>query len=63
MIWSGLSWAAGEVRAADLSTSRPVQIKVGSREKPPIRITIEAYAVLLSSAELKFGPTEARRST
>lgn len=45
MIWSGLSWASGEVRATDLSPGIPVRIKVTSREKPPTRITIDAYAV------------------
>lgn len=45
MIWSGLSWAVGEVRATDLSPDVPVRIRVGSREKPPTRITVEAYAV------------------
>ena len=45
MIWSGLSWAAGEVRAADLSDGLPVQIRIGSREKAPTRITVDAYAV------------------
>ena len=45
IIWSGLSWAAGEVRATDLSPDAPVQITVSSREKPPARITIDAYAV------------------
>jgi hypothetical protein len=45
MIWSGLSWAAGEVRAADLSADSPVRVRVGSREKAPIRITVDAHAV------------------
>lgn len=45
MIWSGLSWAAGEVRSLDLVPDQPVQIQVGSREQAPTRILIDAYSV------------------
>jgi hypothetical protein len=45
MIWSGLSWAVGEVTASDIADTAPVEIRVVSREGPPIRFTIEAYAV------------------
>jgi hypothetical protein len=45
MVWSGMSWGVGEVRAADLTPGVPVDITISSREKSPTRILIEAYAV------------------
>jgi hypothetical protein len=45
MIWSGLSWAAGEIGAGQFDPSSDVEIRIDSREKPPTRILVEAYAV------------------
>jgi hypothetical protein len=45
MIWSGLSWAVGEVRASDLRADVPVEIGVSSREHLPVHVSIAAFAV------------------
>ena len=44
-IWSGLSWAVGEVRHRDLDAGVPVSIHCTSAEKQPVELQIECYAV------------------
>jgi hypothetical protein len=44
-IWSGLSWAAGEVRASDLQPGLPLIIRCLSREKHPVELKVELYLV------------------
>ncbi len=45
MIWSGLSWAAGELRQKDFDVSRPVDVECFSAEKDPLRLNVWVYAV------------------
>lgn len=45
MIWSGLSWAAGELRQKDFDVSRPVDIECFSAEKDQLRLNVWVYAV------------------
>ena len=44
-IWSGLSWAVGEVRRGDLDAGRPVRIRATSRATEPVELQLECYAV------------------
>lgn len=44
-IWSGLSWAVGEVRHNDLDAGRPVTIRVTSSEKQPVKLKVECFSV------------------
>jgi hypothetical protein len=44
-IWSGLSWAVGEVRHNDLDAGFPVSIRCVSLEKKPVELQVECYAV------------------
>lgn len=44
-IWSGLSWASGEIPAARLTASTPVQVACSSTETQPHSMAFEAYAV------------------
>ena len=44
-IWSGLSWAVGEVRQQDLDAGRPIAIRCSSLEKQPVELQMECYAV------------------
>jgi len=46
IIWSGLSWAVGEIKAADLAPGKPVQIRFHSAEKDPVRLEGAAYQVV-----------------
>jgi hypothetical protein len=46
IIWSGLSWAVGEIKAADLAPGKPVQIRFHSAEKDPVRLDGAAYQVV-----------------
>ena len=48
-IWSGLSWAAGEIRASALKPDRPVRIVFSSSDPEPLRLTGRAYAVHYAS--------------
>lgn len=45
MIWSGLSWAAGELRFKDFDGSRPLDIECFSAEKEQLRLDVRIYAV------------------
>ena len=44
-IWSGLSWAVGEVRHRDLDPACPITIRCSSLEKQPVELDLECYAV------------------
>jgi hypothetical protein len=45
MIWSGLSWAAGEIPAKYLNINRPLQIRCSSAEKESLTLKARVYAV------------------
>jgi len=47
-IWSGLSWAVGEVRACNLAPGEPVTIRCESTHEAEVRIEAAAYAVVYS---------------
>lgn len=44
-IWSGLSWAVGEIAAADLRPGRPLTISGSSAEVTPVRLLLEVHAL------------------
>jgi hypothetical protein len=45
VIWSGLSWAAGEIHQADLQASAPLTVTLTSTEKEPVMLTGQLYLV------------------
>jgi hypothetical protein len=45
LIWSGLSWGAGEIRRKDFVSGRPITIRCSSAEKDPVRLEGELYKV------------------
>jgi hypothetical protein len=45
VIWSGLSWAAGEIEANDLTPGIPLSLRFHSAEKDPITLNGTAYLV------------------
>jgi hypothetical protein len=45
IVWSGLSWAVGEIKAADLARDKPVTIRFHSSEKDPVKLEGAAYQV------------------
>ncbi|HOL73786.1 MAG TPA: hypothetical protein PLA43_07830 [Bryobacteraceae bacterium] len=45
-IWSGLSWAAGEIKARDLDPGKPVTIRFTTEEKQVHRMTAQTYGVV-----------------
>jgi hypothetical protein len=45
VIWSGLSWAAGEVRHGNLAPGLPVTIRCSSTEKDPVKLEARVYAI------------------
>jgi hypothetical protein len=46
IVWSGLSWAVGEIDANDLTPSQPVTIRFHSTEKDPVQLEGAAYRVI-----------------
>jgi len=44
-IWSGLSWAVGEIRRTDLKAGAPLKIHCVSLENHPVDLRVEFYAV------------------
>lgn len=44
VIWSGLSWGAGEIRHADLIGARPLTIRCSSAEKNAVNLEARVYA-------------------
>ena len=45
VIWSGLSWAVGEVRQSSLTPGKPVKIRITSAETAPMKLEGKVYAV------------------
>ena len=45
MIWSGLSWAAGELRQGSYDAALPVEIECSSVEKEELRLVARVYVV------------------
>jgi len=45
-VWSGLSWALGEIKATDLNQNEPVLIRFHSGEKDPVKLEATAYQVM-----------------
>ena len=46
IVWSGLSWAAGEIKASDLAPDKPVVVRFHSTEKDPVKLEGAAYQVV-----------------
>jgi hypothetical protein len=45
IVWSGMSWAVGEINTKDLTAGQPLLIHVHSTEKDPITLEGSAYVV------------------
>jgi hypothetical protein len=45
MIWSGLSWAVGEIGSAVLDAYRPVLIRIHSADKDAVMLEGKVYRV------------------
>jgi hypothetical protein len=45
IVWSGLSWAVGEIKAADLAPDKPVTIRLHSAEKNPVKLEGKVYHI------------------
>jgi hypothetical protein len=45
LIWSGLSWAAGEIRQSALRPGQPVTLQLSSTEKDPVTLEGKVYVV------------------
>jgi hypothetical protein len=45
VIWSGLSWGAGEIRHDDFASGRPLTIRCSSAEKNAMKLEARVYAV------------------
>jgi hypothetical protein len=45
VIWSGLSWAVGEIHHADLHAGEPLTIRCSSAEKDPVTLECQLYVV------------------
>jgi hypothetical protein len=48
VIWSGLSWAAGEIKHSDVKAGEPVMIRCSSAEKDPVVLAGKIFAVAYS---------------
>ncbi len=46
IVWSGLSWAVGEIKASDLAPDKPVLVRFHSAEKDPVKLEGAAYKVV-----------------
>ena len=46
IVWSGMSWALGEISAADLLHDEPVVVRFHSAEKDPVKLDATAYQVV-----------------
>jgi hypothetical protein len=44
-LWSGLSWAVGEIRHRDLKSNSPITIRCVSAENQSVQLKAELYAV------------------
>lgn len=45
IVWSGMSWAVGEIDAARLAPGKPLILRFHSAEKDPIALDGTAYLV------------------
>jgi len=45
VIWSGLSWAVGEINHASLKPDKPIHVQISSGESEPRRLEGKAYVV------------------
>jgi len=45
VVWSGLSWGAGEIRHSDFASGRPVTIQCSSAEKNAMKLEARVYTV------------------
>jgi len=45
IVWSGMSWALGEIKTADLMPGKPVLIRFHSTEKDPVKLEGAAYHI------------------
>jgi hypothetical protein len=45
IVWSGMSWASGEIDTKDLVPGQPLLVKFHSTEKDPITLEGSAYVV------------------
>jgi hypothetical protein len=45
LVWSGLSWGAGEIKHKDFLGGRPITIRCSSAEKAPVQLDGELYEV------------------
>jgi hypothetical protein len=45
VIWSGLSWAVGEVRHTSMRPGQPITIRLASAEKNPVTLEGHLYVV------------------
>jgi hypothetical protein len=45
LIWSGLSWGAGEIKRKDFVSGRPITIRCSSAEKDRMQLDGELYEV------------------
>jgi hypothetical protein len=45
LIWSGLSWAVGELDCTPLTPGRPLQIRCATAERKPVQLVGECYVV------------------
>ena len=45
VIWSGLSWAAGEIKESEIKPGVPVTVRFSSSEKDPVTLEGELYRV------------------
>ncbi|MGB9408002.1 MAG: hypothetical protein WCA89_10725 [Terracidiphilus sp.] len=46
VVWSGLSWAVGEIKVAGLAPGKPVLVRFHSAEKDPVKLEGAAYQVV-----------------
>jgi hypothetical protein len=46
VVWSGMSWAVGEIAVTDLAPDKPVLIRFHSAEKDPVKVDGAAYQVV-----------------
>jgi hypothetical protein len=46
IVWSGMSWAVGEIDVSDLTPGVPVTVRFHSNEKDPVKLEGAAYRVL-----------------
>jgi len=46
IVWSGLSWAVGEIKSSDLAPDKPVIVRFHSAEKDAVKLEGAAYQVI-----------------